>query len=631
MTTPPILSVSQAEKFDAEQLGGCPRRWWFEDVRKLRPDDTTAHEDGHQGHRLLAQYLRTGERPGRVRLGKAVNAVIDSGALPAPGPHLEVEQRFSGQPHYDAAGAFVPLDTSRTLWHAGHPWEGFIDLRFRRGPARAVWVWDHKFSSDIHARALPEERLIRTVQLPIYALDSLRVWPDATVFNLVHLYVSRRGVESFVRQQSVTVEQVRERAEEVAGLVDQMDAVRTAAAQDDVPFNRAACHARMGCPHQFRCNAFRRRNTMMDLNDEEKALFFMASEKPTAPERGVGAQATHHPAGPLPVSGTGTVTMELRTPTLARVSEPLERPDAGRVTPPDALNLDDIFDDMPKPSAPKPQPAPTCEACSEVLTPENSSRLKTGDVKHIGCPKGGINLADGGAITVDPLPASGPKCADCPHPAHAGKPCEGKRGRGKCQCGATVEQPQRPPVPPAPRFDVSGTVTARVNGGGKPKQSAAELQALADEAAAAADVDGDGAAVEEARQLRDAAEQARREETPESPRPREPVARIRADLLREALATSPEPGPCPAPCTVPPEQCCGNPEPLNPDEMRAARKLAEVEGRTFPAAAQDDATAPLDRPLTPPTGSWSGTLAINFTVELGPATLAFLARFLPRG
>lgn len=550
MIIPPVLSVSQVEKFDPEQLGGCQLRWWFEDVRGLRPDSTAVHEDGHQGHALLAHYLTTGVRPGRVRLGKAVNAVIDSGVLPTPGPDLRVEDRFSLQDHRDASGAWIPLDVRRTLWHAGHPWEGFIDLRFRRGPARAVWVWDHNFSSDIPARALPADRLLRTVQMPVYALNSLRVWPDATVFNLVHLYVSQRGVESFVRQQSVTVEQVQERCAELIPLVRQMDAVRAVTAQDDVPFNRAACHARTGCPHQFRCNAFKRRGTMKDLTDEEKAMFGVLSDEPTKP---VMAEVTK------------VVTMELRT-TPARVAGPLPDAPAGRVTAPAELNLDDIFE-TPMASTPKPQPAPTCEARGEVLTPENSSRLKTGDVKHIGCP------ADARASEAA-KPAGGPPCPNCPHPPHAGKPCEGKRGRGACRCGAAVEQ-----LKPG-RVLADGT---KVEPSGKPQQSAAELQALAYEAARAADVDGDGAAVAEAQGLQRAADEARERE---EAAPVMAGGRTAERFYRESLPDAPEEA-----------------QPEGKERITSAHFMSQ-----------------------------GGPLAVtvNVTVELGPSTLAFLAGLVKR-
>lgn len=559
MTTPPVLSVSQVEDYDPEQLGGCPRRWWFERVQGHRSESTAAHEDGHQGHALLAHYLTTGERPGRVRLGKAVNAVIDSGALPTPGPDLRVEERFSLQEHRDSHGQWVPLDLSRTLWQAGHPWEGFVDLRFRRGDT--VTVWDHKFSSDIHARALTADRLLRTVQMPVYALDTLRHWPDATAVNLVHLYVSRRGIESFIRHQRVSVEQVRERAELIRAVVHQMDAVRGVTAQDDVPFNRAACHARTGCPHQFRCNAFRRKT--MNFTDEEKAMFGLLKDEPA------------------------------KLPTPARVTEPLPDAPAGRVRPPADLNLDDIFE-SPVASTPKPQPAPTCEACGEVLTPENSSRLKTGDVKHIGCAKGGINLAGGGAIVVDVLPTTvaAPKCPDCPHPAHVGKRCEGKRGKGQCRCGEAVSH--------TPAFEAK---PGRVLADGTKVEPTFEIPQ---------DVIDEQKRWEDGKRLEAAAE-AKREELD-----RAVVDDFNAQIAElDGTAPSARPG----------------------GELDAARRrIAEMEREEsmFRAHISEleeqlrTAREIIDDPELGPRGSWSGTLAVNVTVELGPSTLALIQSILKR-
>jgi hypothetical protein len=572
VTHPPVLSVSQVEEADS-----CMRRWWFERVRGFRSESSTGSEDGHAGHALLALHLTGGVLPTRARMLKHVRGALSR--LPAPGPHLQVERRFSGQRHYDESGAFVPLDVSRTLWHAGHPWEGFIDLRFRHRDGTAT-VWDHKFSSGIHERALPAEKLIRTVQMPVYALDTLREWPDTRAFNLVHLYVSRRGVESFIRHQRVSVEQVRERAEELVPLVQQMDAVRAVTAQDDVPFNRAACNARSGCPHQFRCNAFRR-NQMMDLTDEEKAMFGVLSD-----ERPAGAPAP------------------------ARSEEPLERPNAGRVSAPADLNLDDIFTDMPKPSTPKPQPAPTCEACGEVLTPENSSRLKSGDLKHIGCEKGGINLAGGGAITVEPVQSSAPKCSDCPHPTHAGKPCDGKRGRGKCQCGVAGEQPK------PERVLADGT---RTGPSGKPEHTADDLQAMADEAARAADVDGDGAAVEEARQLQAAANEARADPGP-APGTGIPLSAAEIEQGRR-------------PDGIPSDKAEQTKLEEYAVELARTReaRLASAQQRITELEEQlRTAREIIEDPELGPRGSWSGTLAVNVTVELGPATLAFLAGLVKR-
>lgn len=266
------LSVSQAEKFDQHQNGGCPRRWWFETVQGLKPEQSDAQSDGDLGHALLARYLSTGAWPeGRVRMGKAVTAAIAKGVLPAPGPDLLIERRFSGQPQRDADGKWIPLDPTLTpIRIGGLPWDGFIDVMHRRDGA--VTVIDHKFSSDIHAEwSKRADQLIRTVQMPVYALVGLALFPDATEFILAHHNVSRRGIDSDFRPARVTLDQVREREADIAVVVDQMKWVATAEKQDDIPFNRKACSAYNGCPFQNRCTAFKERKVA--LTPDEQALF----------------------------------------------------------------------------------------------------------------------------------------------------------------------------------------------------------------------------------------------------------------------------------------------------------------------------------------------------------------------
>lgn len=362
------LSVSQVEKFDPAQTGGCPRRWWFEDVQGFRPERSEALSDGDKGHHLLADYLRTGQPPeGRVKMGTAVRAAIAAGNLPQPGPDLLVEQRFSGQPQRDAAGNWIPVDVKKTLWVGGLPWDGFIDLRYRRALAT---VLDHKFSSDIKKYAKPAERLILTVQMPVYCLDTLRLWPDAKHFELVHHYIARTGQESFVRRQVVALDQVFERKGQIETLVEKMKQVARAERQDEVEFNRRSCDANNGCPHQSRCRAFKEKQVM--LSDAEKAFFGMDDVA-------------------LPTD-TGVVRAQTQT----KPAEAVQYPKPGRVVDvaPGEPEEDAIARSQgltpPTASAPAPQPPPeekpTCSACGTALSRENGSQLRDGCWKHIGCP-----------------------------------------------------------------------------------------------------------------------------------------------------------------------------------------------------------------------------------------------------
>lgn len=309
------LSVSQVTSFDPTQKGGCPRRWFYDAVMGLRPPMTDAQTEGDLGHALLATYFRTGKGPqGRVKMGKAVSAAIAKGELPTPGSDLMVESRFSGQPQRDADGKWIPLDHSKTLWLAGVPWDGYIDLRFKRDDF--VTVLDHKFSADIHEYALEADELIKTVQMPVYCLDSLRVWSDVKSFQLVHHNVARTGEDSFLRSKVVTLDQVLERKANIESVVDDMRLTAAAVSAEDVPFNRKSCSAWRGCPHQSRCTAFKERQ--VSLTPEELATFpdVQITDYTSAPAAAT-VSATAAPAAaqvvviPPPTSGAESNTLEL--------------------------------------------------------------------------------------------------------------------------------------------------------------------------------------------------------------------------------------------------------------------------------------------------------------------------------
>lgn len=367
------LSVSQVESFDPKQTGGCPRRWWFERAQDLRPDQTRQQSDGEAGHALLATYLATGERPkGRVRMGKAVTGAILKGDLPAPGPDLLVEQRFSGQEKFDAAGNWIPLDVAETLHAGGVAWEGFIDLAFRRGDVPEIW--DHKFLSDLTYAKKPSE-LIRTVQLPVYVLSQLPYWPDAKTWRIAHHNVSKRGVDSCVRSALVSIDDVRERIADVESVVAQMTAVAPLENQSDVPHARRPgheknpCDAWTGCPHQSICSAFRSSSTAVlgatpvQLTPEEAAIIGDLD--------GVELDETPAPAAAPPPA--------------APVATPAPKPRA-------RLNVIDVN---------------MC-VCGAEITDANGSQLRSGAWLHIDCAQQAKQRADAQAKLLANPPAPAP-------------------------------------------------------------------------------------------------------------------------------------------------------------------------------------------------------------------------------
>lgn len=430
------LSASQAEEFDPEQVGGCPRRWYYHRVQRLPlPEREDSKVDGDAGHALFAMHYRGQPFPKRHRMLKAVRGAIAKGELPPPAPGQLIESRFNGQP----TAARLPLRTSTTLWLGGVPWDGYVDLRFHRvekfgllsgpsprGPGGVITVLDHKFSSDIHTYAKSD--LLATVQMPIYALDSLRIWPDAQHVELVHHYVSRRGVDSFIRRQLVTVEQIRQRGEEITGLVKRMQTAAAASSADDVPANRKSCHTWSGCPFQSRCSAFKEK-PKMDLNPEEMEW--------------------------LNVVGGGEV---------AKPKEEKPRCElCGAVS-------DHAHGDCPSLTKP-PATGPEADRATELEIASAAGAMDPAEFEHHGCG-GAMQPADDDPFAVfapqasvpqeqptppvaeAPKPTDGAKCPDCHHPAHPGAACTGKRGRGACRCGAqgAVEKSQdaAPTVGPAP-------------------------------------------------------------------------------------------------------------------------------------------------------------------------------------
>lgn len=269
------LSVSQAEKFDHAQYGGCQLKWWKEYPQQDKPPQSDAQSDGDKGHELLSQYFKTGNPPeGRVKMGTAVRAAVLNPDLPIPIPELLVERRFDGTDRrVDENGKWIPFIPDKTLWLGGVPWDGFVDLQWWAGGK--VHIMDHKFQNvekDDAGRVLWRDRgaLLDGIQMPVYAVNALRIWPDAQSFRLMHHKIARSGTDSIVTREVVTRDQVLERAGAIERMVNEMRQVSTARASD-VPFNRKSCDAYGGCPHQSKCPAFKENAVM--LTDEEKALF----------------------------------------------------------------------------------------------------------------------------------------------------------------------------------------------------------------------------------------------------------------------------------------------------------------------------------------------------------------------
>lgn len=412
-------SVSEIETADENQVGGCPRRWWFDRFGDLRPDQHRSQAEGEAGHAHLAAYLSTGAMPPKRKLmSKASTGAILKDKLPKPRTpnDLLVELRFSGQPkHEDACECghgsaahpkgercetvtvdgqatvpctctgyrprWIPLDTRKTLHVDGVPLEGFIDLAYRRGERPAVI--DHKFFSPCNPMVSDDpyhwlkrgDELLSTVQMPVYVEAMRRRWPDAREWVIAHHYVSKKGVDSLFRVAVVTTDQIDARMVEIAKLVERMKSLASATEQDQVPVassaltpTKDACHARQGCPHQSICSAFTNRRTpAMELSADELAVFgdVPPLDAPLAEPTPIGDDV---PPLDAPVAAPAPAAEPAKTHRMKFVDVP------------------------PAGAAPEPAPAATvleviqsqC-ACGEFVNENNGSKLRDGTWKHIGC------------------------------------------------------------------------------------------------------------------------------------------------------------------------------------------------------------------------------------------------------
>lgn len=345
------LSVSQVETFDDTQRGGCELRWWF-DAKGLKGDQKKSQVDGEALHAHLARYLKTGEPPKkRTLMSKAAMGAIVKGELPKPGPDLLVEERFDGQDKFGPDGVtWLPLDRANTFWLGGVPFDGFIDLAFRRGDVPEVW--DHKTSTDIHANSKPASGLIKTVQMPVYVLSQIPYWPDAKRWRIVHHNVSRTGIDSLIRGATVDIDQVLERKAQIETVIERMKLASDASDQGDVKANTRSCEEWGGCAHQAVCSAFKRRN-IVTMTREEEELFAQFD-------------AELEPAEPTPAP-----------------QPPPEEPRKRKMLIVDGNPPPDV--PTPTPATPAPEPEVSC-ACGAKVTSENGSKLQSGEWKHISCP-----------------------------------------------------------------------------------------------------------------------------------------------------------------------------------------------------------------------------------------------------
>jgi hypothetical protein len=238
------------------RAGGCPLKWWFRYVRRIKEADTDSKNEGRKLHDELARYQRTGDR--------SLSALAMSGLHMVPtGPDLIVEQPI----HKVAPGGKI-----ESLLHAdGVPVIGFVDHMNRRAvnmggedisdtndPPGTVEIIDWKWKRDGSRSEyfLTPDQLVRDTQLSGYGLGIGRYF-DATHVRLGHGYFpSTRGRPRKVTKLHV-LQDCADNWKYVEGLARHLRCLARESNPERIEGNKAACGSYGGCPYRDQCPTYK--------------------------------------------------------------------------------------------------------------------------------------------------------------------------------------------------------------------------------------------------------------------------------------------------------------------------------------------------------------------------------------
>lgn len=265
----------------ATQIGDwneCRRKWAFKVIDRNRPPQDPSAVLGERVHKILEEWLTLGKQPDRSevytyeRAGQIImrhpGRIAESGLhlLPAPGPHLRVEDQLE-------------------LRSRSSQWGGRVDLHYVDEHTGVPVITDHKTSSNIARYALhddpsdPERYIGYNVQALLYAAWAMNKYRVAQV-DLAWVYYSTKS--SPERSKRVHLRVHRDR------IAPHLDVIDTTAAEMwrayhlvgsakelPLPESLHVCRKYGGCPYFEIC-----------LTPEEQ---LHAMTAPTAPQESMSA------------------------------------------------------------------------------------------------------------------------------------------------------------------------------------------------------------------------------------------------------------------------------------------------------------------------------------------------------
>lgn len=277
------LSFSSLSLFEA-----CPRKWYFQYVRKLDPGLKKGTAFGSAFHTDLEKYLKTGDMPSERRHRQLLERAIGWDYLPEPGT-VDLEFRFE-----------VPFAHTTLI--------GSVDMIDTHTP-NVLSISDHKTGRDPRWRKT-EEQLAHDGQLGLYlkALTVLKGEPSKVYLGRHLWYRSEGPIEVHqvgpVEFKAEKLEDIWNQKEITAKYIQVIDSCEDVSM---VPGNKQACSSYGGCPYQDACRLSWDQNTpslggnttmensIMALSDRLNA----ANAKRTANASTPAEPSTQTPAKPV--------------------------------------------------------------------------------------------------------------------------------------------------------------------------------------------------------------------------------------------------------------------------------------------------------------------------------------------
>lgn len=241
------VSPSQIKTFSA-----CQRKWWYEKVAGLRPEQTPAQREGDAVHKEAERYYQEGTPVTHPALLKAMKI------LPPRGEGVLSEH---------------PRDYALGLRVEDVPLIGRIDLLQVPNV-----VWDFKTRKNLTSFLMKPEQLAVDEQLITYGKYCVEQLGAKDV-TLQHLYLHKTKADYKPRAVNLCANEIRDNFERlITPSVAEMKVVATFSAVDSLPtveykrdnFGKSPCESYGGCPFKAKCFGPEKEKGMFDDFPEDK-------------------------------------------------------------------------------------------------------------------------------------------------------------------------------------------------------------------------------------------------------------------------------------------------------------------------------------------------------------------------